>query len=128
MILLMVNPSCGRKYRNIFFFNSEKSCKLEKLTFPAVKGVTIDCVEQCITISWRPIDNLSNGVVLVGYNIYRLTQDGFIPRKPINQAPIGATKYCDVLEKKRSMYLIKAVFRVGTVFKEGPASFIVSSF
>ena len=123
----LVTSSCGRKYRNIFFFNPDIPIKFETLDFSSVKGIQVSCTESGITISWLPVTHCIQGALLIGYNIYRLTQEGFIPRKPLNKALIQETIYNDEYYVTSSSYIVRAVFQVQDKVKEGPASLVISS-
>lgn len=125
--LFLFNSGCGRKYRNIFLFNSHDSIKLETLDFPSVRSVRVVIVDQQVCISWDHVELIDKRVTLVGYNIYRLTDAGFIPRSPRNTVPLQETVYYDDLCKKPSFYVIRGVFIVQDRCKEGPASLIVHS-
>jgi hypothetical protein len=125
--LFLFNSGCGRKYRNIFLFNSEESIKLETLDFPSVRSVRVVTADQRVCISWDRLVLVDKSVSLVGYNIYRLTQAGFIPRTACNNAPLRETIYYDDLYHKHSSYVIRGVFMIQGRFKEGPASLIACS-
>src|SRR3990172_8045392 len=81
--------ACGRKQRDIFSFKEKEVVKIKALDFPAVHGISVMSVDHGNKILWCHInqEDLSDDQSFIGYNIYRLTNHGFIPKKPLNQIP-----------------------------------------
>lgn len=125
--LLFLSSSCGRKQRNIFTFPQEEPKKLSIFDFPVVKGIRVTKVSHGNKITWFPLSNITQTKVFLGYNVYRLTLQGFIPKKPLNAIPLINNEFLDKQKTDKQSYLIKAVFRVNEKTIEGLSSQIKSN-
>ncbi|QQR48978.1 hypothetical protein IPF37_05470 [bacterium] len=115
--------SCGKKNRSIFSFPTEKKEKINTLNFPSVHCVKVECVGDHHLISWQPVVVTSEIGLLVGYEVYRLNKQGFIPRAPLNAAPLETCSYIDQAAIfYKSAYVVRAVFKKNNQQKRGPAS------
>lgn len=78
-----------------------------------------------INISWLEPENLSliKTGKFIGYNIYRLTENGNIQKKPINENPILSTNFLDKkINNKNPQYTVRAIFEFEKKIYQGPAS------
>lgn len=129
--LFILFSSCGRKQRTIFVFPKEKVVRLTTLQFPSPKITSLTKTAQGILVEWLeplyPSSLHQAHVQLIGYNIYRLTSHGFIPKKPLNTQALTVTQYCDTQSVgQKNSYAIRALFKVHDLDHEGPTSNIGS--
>lgn len=117
---------CGRKNRSLFSFPTEKVEKINTLDFPSVRCVHVERVGMTNTISWQPVTCSSDAVILVGYEVYRLNQQGFIVRSPLNDVFLTTCEFIDQHATNEQLaYVVRAVFKKNDCFKRGPASQVV---
>ncbi|MFC1894655.1 hypothetical protein ACFLYH_01765 [Candidatus Dependentiae bacterium] len=133
---------CGRKQKNIFSFPEKNTePQVNKLSLPCVRGVCTKKLKNGMKISWNPIKNDNSLKIsdinitkkFIGYDIYKLVNCCFVPKKSLNNFPIKKTEFVDheiLCEKNTiktlcSCYLIKAVFRINGKIISGPVSKIV---
>lgn len=145
LIILIFFAGCARKQRGIFDFpdpNKKPEVKINMLALPCVKKVFAEKTESGNRVFWDEVsysNNLFSGfnkedldIEFVGYNLYRLVNNCFIPKKTVNKRWITKTEYLDdqvlLLESECTInsYLVRVVFRVNGKIIEGPASQIVS--
>lgn len=123
---LVLLTNCGRRQRTIFLFPPEKAVHLSTLQFPSPKIITINQDTLGATIEWLEVSEhlfIKNiPAQLVGYNIYRLTHNGFIPKSPLNTDPITTTSYLDTNKTSCNRYIVRAIFIVNDQMLEGPTS------
>lgn len=123
---LVLLTNCGRRQRTIFLFPPEKAVHLSTLQFPSPKIITINQDTLGATIEWLEVSEhlfIKNiPAQLVGYNIYRLTHNGFIPKSPLNKEPITTTSYLDTNKTSCNRYIVRAIFLVNDQMLEGPTS------
>lgn len=123
---LLFFASCGKKNRSLFSFPTEKKEKINALNFPSVRCVNVECVGDHNIISWQPVVVNREVGMLVGYEVYRLNKQGFIPRVPLNAEPLESCSYVDqVAVFYKPAYVVRAVFRKNNQQKRGPASQVV---
>ena len=126
--VLILFPSCGRRQRTIFHFPQEKAIHLTTLQFPSPKIISLTDTSRGVLIQWLEptLSEKMNDSKIVGYNIYRLTAHGFIPKKPLNQLPLTTSQYLDQQPKGQLiLYTIRALFMTHNQIHEGPTSNIV---
>ena len=128
-LLVLCLPGCGRKKRYFLSFDSKQETeKVNRLTLPAIKGASYKKNGPDFELSWRKPDFVEKNRTLVGYNVYKFTTTSFVPKKPINRAPLKTTFYKEKLNKegnKNICYLVRALFLIREKTIEGPASQIV---
>lgn len=67
----------------------------------------------------------------VGYDVFKLTKQNFIPKHPLNKNPLTETQFWDKNKKStrktktKSFYLIQPVFKFDNQLIKGPSSQIV---
>lgn len=132
LVFLILFPGCGRKQRTIFLFPKEKVVRLTTLQFPSPKIISLTQTPQGTLIEWlEPVYSPSlqqAHIQLLGYNIYRLTSHGFIPKKPLNPQPLTTTQYHDIQSTDQAKsYVVRALFQVHHLDHEGPTSNIGST-
>lgn len=128
IVFLPLLIGCGRKQRSIFVFPSEKSSFFHKLEFRAPKILSVKQINNVTLIKWLEpeLPKHVSGVRLIGYNVYELTQHGFIPKNPCNDSPITGTSYQKAHFYCHSpQYAVRALFDVEKKVYEGPLSNIV---
>ncbi len=61
---------------------------------------------------------------LLGYNVYRFTDGGFVPKESLNEQPLTTTSYHDTKDRAALTwhYLLRGVFLVQGRVVEGPMS------
>jgi len=133
---------CGRKQKNIFYFpeKGQEELKINKLELPCVHEVNVLKKNNGNEVSWSPVKDCSiqSGdqkiiPTLLGYNVYRLVNRIFVPKKPVNESLIKSTSFLDtqVLKeesyksKKGTCYLVNVVFEIRNKMYHGPVSQIV---
>lgn len=134
VIIIALFSHCGRKKKYPFSFKTKKKIPtVEKLDLPSIKGVRVEKEIKGNKIHWNPIEKSTlqelsrRDTVFVGYNIYRLTNYGFVPKTPLNKTPLSQTEYHDKQKREeKSSYVIRAIFRVNKKIIFGPLSRIVS--
>lgn len=123
---LVLLTNCGRRQRTIFLFPHEKTIHFATLQFPSPKIVKVSQSSHGATIEWLevPVPFCIQDIPaqLVGYNIYRLTHKGFIPKSPLNKDPITTTSYHDYSKNSSDRYIVRALFIVNDQMLEGPTS------
>ena len=126
--IIGVLTGCGKKQKNIFVFDKVKRANVSVLGLPSVKGVVVTHEAEGVRISWYPVslDGITpNDLCFRGYNVYRLTRAGIIPKKPLNKLFLIDTSFVDRHAKGQpptAGYLIKAVFSVAKETFYAPAS------
>ena len=88
-------------------------------------------------ITWQPLSQeitplprdhervqLGAGPHLLGYNVYRFADGGFVPKQPLNDDIVTEAAYLDTKERGTHHwhYLLRAVFMVHGRVVEGPMS------
>lgn len=124
IIILLLLTSCGRKQRNIFSFPQEEQKKISVFDFPCVKGMNVTKTNQGNKIQWIALkeEGVSEKKFL-GYNLYRLNTQGFIPKKPLNASPLKNNEFFDKQKlETQNLYLVKAVFMSNGKIIEGLSS------
>ena len=99
--------NCGRKRRYPFSF-AEKTTptSIASLDLPSIQNVCAKTTRLGNKVSWDYLpDNEKQSLIkknahFVGYNIYCLTKNGFMPKKSLNDIPVTKNYYLD--SKKRS--------------------------
>ena len=126
LLALLELSGCGRKNNNFLVFeNKEKEVKVNKLTLPSVRNISLTGKPHETIISWDKIDNAApNGGTLIGYNLYRFIKTAFIPKNPINTQIIKKNYFVDFY-LDNSCYTVRGLFKIGGKLVEGPASKIV---
>jgi hypothetical protein len=137
---MLLCVSCGRKQKHIFYFSDEKPLpKVSKLSLPVVKGLTVRKDGASCTLSWFALhsehsDDISNDkLVFLGYNVYRLVNAYFIPKKPLNEKIITQETFIDtsiyetehLKKQEQYCYLVCAVFTFYNQTIESPSSQVV---
>ena len=122
--VVLVVAACGKKHKNVFFFNKVVQKKPTFLTIPSVRGVVARHCRQGVRITWHHIDRKVKNKKFVGYNIYRLTLWGVIPRKPLNRVVCREKWFIDTIKQdsSRRSYVIRAVFYDALSTVLGPVS------
>jgi len=126
LIVMLGLGSCGRKKKDIFLFPTESTRKIKRLSLPAVRGVSVENIAQGIKISWLSIDNsrLDRDIKLLGYYVYRMTPDGFIPRNRFLQHSVQNNYFIvSSLDVSRS-YGIRGLFKYYDQKITGPLTII----
>ena len=123
-VVLLALQGCGRKQRAIFSFEENKTPKINRLVFPAARGINAVAQADGVHVSWENITGtFEYNAQLLGYNIYKVTDRRFIRKKPLNRHPIVGTSFHD--RKKRHGnrgYLVRGVFSAKGATVVGPAS------
>ncbi len=146
LIILFV-PGCGRKQKDIFNFPEEKPVvRINKLSLPSVRGVSITKTAGGNKVSWRSVLGPESFLVastednqpekeLLGYKVYRLVRSSIVPKKPVNKNLIAETEFLDtqILHEDFNdvppyCYMVRAVFKISDQIVSGPASAIVCYF
>ncbi len=128
-------PACGRKPKQLFSRQETRSTlKTSRLTLPAVQDVsatqlghvTWETLPQDITPLPRPHERVTLGPEpkLLGYNVYRFADGGFVPKDSLNDEPVTTTTYRDLKDRGTHTwhYLVRGVFLVSGRIVEGPMS------
>ena len=123
---------CGRKQRTLFYFPDKEAVKVNKLDFPAVRGLEAKHSPKGVQLTWQPVqlpktyDKTSLPVELVGYHVYRLSRGKFVPKSPITKRPVMTTTYCHKQKGKKLLqqqsYIVRSVIKVGDQEIHGLAS------
>ncbi len=140
-VVILLAPGCGRKQKDIFHFPEKKIVvKVNKLSLPAVRGVTVTKTVEGNRISWRTVLGAEKFLVakasineaereLVGYDVYRLVKASIVPKKPLNKFVIQQTEFLDTqileedfIEPPPYYYIVRAIFKVSDQIVQGPAS------
>jgi hypothetical protein len=128
---------CGRKQKHIFYFSDKKTFpKINKLSLPVVKGLNIKRDKTSCNLSWfaiSPQEITRDNLIFIGYNVYRLVNSCFVPKKPLNKKVITQDIYSDntitqvenLKEQEKYCYLVRAVFTIYNQKIEGPSSQVV---
>ena len=139
-LFLFFFVGCGRKQKNIFYFPEKKEeFRVNKLALETVKGVKAVSSADGNKITWQPVvleEKLYQKKYpkeLLGYNVYRLVDSSFVPKKSINTEPSIETKFVDkdifnqtnLKTKDYSCYLVRAVFKINDLIVQGPSSRVV---
>ncbi len=109
-------------------FDEVKLTNISVLDLPAVKGIELKRQPGGVSVSWHPVtldDIKPSDLRFKGYNVYRLTKGGIIPKKPLNKTCILETVYVDRYKKETICtvgYLVRAVFSVRKETFYAPAS------
>jgi hypothetical protein len=123
---VMIFSSCGRKQRTIFSFDEKSVVHVNKLAFPAVRSLTAVASQDGVYIHWDPINGpFEYHAILVGYNIYKVTDRHFIGKKPLNKVPVEHPQFWDRKKRKAGScrgYIVRGVFCVEGSNVVGPAS------
>ncbi len=137
LFFLLIFSNCGRKQKNIFDFpdpDEKPEFKVNKLSLPAVKGVKVERAELWNKISWQKVSILEVTLdkkikkEFIGYNVYRLVNSLFVPKKTVNKFWIRGKEFLDTqaleqdLADQSHSYLVRAVFKINDKIFEGPAS------
>jgi PBP1b-binding outer membrane lipoprotein LpoB len=138
LVSIFLFSSCGRKQKNIFSFAPEPDVKINKLDLPAVRGLSITKTKDGMLLSWLDLFSRKSSPEInslqknfVGYDVFKLTKKMFIPRTPLNKAPLTTTQFLDrsnAHTKKsgvKSFYLIQSVFKFDNQIIKGPSSQVV---
>ncbi len=146
IILTSLFFHCGRKPRNIFSFDSEKSTpSINPLSLPTIKEIKLTRDNNKNIISWQKLttpvsvlskpnnnnkQNTDDDILkfeLIGYNIYKFASHAFIPQEPLNPTLTTTTQFEDssASSKYKWCYVVRGVFKVKENIIEGPASQIV---
>lgn len=120
--LLCTAAACGRKQRNVFVFDDVQSFAINKLALGVPKIIEAKQVEDGNQIRWMAPVLQDDRVCLVGYNVYRLTPQGLIPKKPLNIHPCSTLFFIDKNGGRSNLYMVRAVFSAPNFNKEGPVS------
>ena len=121
--------ACGKKHKNVFLFQQNAVKLPNRLAMPSVRGVRVRSCRQEVHISWHHVDKkLVADFDIIGYNVYRLTTWGVVPKQPLNVVPCSKNWFVDTDYRAKSQrsYLVKVVGKNQLVALEGPASNIVS--
>ena len=124
-VLALAIAACGKKHKNIFSFKQAAPKRAALLSISSVKGVVARSVSQGVRIEWHHVDDkqVSKGT-FVGYNVYRLTLWGVVPRQPLNPIPCFDNWFVDTTKKAGlgRAYAVKALIRDGQEIVFGPMS------
>lgn len=119
---------CGKKQKHIFVFDTSKKINVSVFDLPSVRGVVVTKEAGGVLISWLPasLDGVKpKSLSFGGYNVYRLTKAGMIPKKPLNKLFLTEPSFIDRHDEGKvptACYLIKAVFLADKEIFYGPAS------
>ncbi|MBX9831196.1 hypothetical protein K2X40_04535 [Candidatus Babeliales bacterium] len=120
--------NCGRKNRSLFSFPTEKVEKINTLDLPSVRCLHVERVAITNIISWQPVTSPKDTVTLVGYEVYRLNQQGFIARSPLNDVFLTVCEFVDQHTVNDHLaYVVRAVFKKNDSLKRGPVSQVVAA-
>ncbi len=117
LLLIPLLGGCGRKRGSIFTFSENKTVTANSFDLPVIRQFEANHDKTSVLLQWKPlhyknIEELAErALTFMGYNVYRLTKKGFIPKKPINKDLIQGSHWCD--EKPfqgENFYLVKSVF------------------
>lgn len=126
LCILLCLTGCGRRQRTIFLFPPEKAVHLATLQFPSPKITNVIQDADGTVIQWLevppPLPIKDIAVQFAGYNIYRLTHNGFIPKNPLNKSPIISISYRDTTKNSSHHYIVRALFIADNQMHEGPSS------
>ena len=128
LTFILLSANCGRKQHTIFNFATTQSSKISKLELPAARGLQATRQKDAIHLTWHPVilDPKNQAVLLIGYNVYRLTKRHLVPKKPLNKIPTQTTFYIDTKRKLNTYYyLVRGVFKINQQHVLGPVSHIV---
>ncbi len=138
IISFLLFTGCGRKQKNIFSFEPEPKIKVKKLDLPAVRGLNITPKDGFPELTWFDLFNQKNSTQInslqknfVGYDVFKLTKQNFIPKHPLNKNPLTETQFLDKSKKparknpSKSFYLVQPVFKFDNQIIKGPSSQIV---
>ena len=94
LLLLFLVPSCARKNSHVYdFVRNPPPCRRQRITLPYVQRLQgfYDPTHQRYVLTWSPIslEELPEGIHFLGYNFYRATGLGFLPKRPCLQIPAG---------------------------------------
>ncbi len=126
----VVVVGCGRKQRGVYNFPEKEAVKINRLTLPAVKGLSATVQKKVVTLSWRALE-VPSTVRLIGYHVYRLAQGRFIPKLPITKKPVTLTTFVDKHAKRSAKdgmvsYVMRGVFEVDGQVIQGLTSQVVA--
>ena len=134
---LICFSGCGRKQKHIFYFSEEKPLpKMSKLSLPLVKGLEVKKEGDTCVLSWfamNTADLSEKKLSFLGYNVYRLVNAYFVPKKPLNKKVITKNFFVDsqitstehLKKQEQYCYVVRAVFSFYKQKVEGPASQVV---
>ena len=151
LVILVLLQACGRKNNNFLVFApAKKETKINKLTLPAVKNVTLTSTPQkTLKLTWNHVTPPARSpndkpTELLGYAVYRFSRSAFIPKKPLQKRDVQSKKsristtknwYDDASyqktfedqgvrspEKEQICYIVRPVFMIGQTVIEGPTS------
>lgn len=122
--VILLFSSCGRKNAHFFVFEkAKKTEKINKLSLPMPRNFKAVFKKNRTELTWtKPQENN-----LIGYNIYRFIETGFIRRKPINKKPITKESYIDLAPPHPACYLVRGIFHINNQSIEGPSSIIAKT-
>ena len=145
IITLFLFSHCGRKKKYPFSFKTKKTTpSIEMLDLPSIKGVTIKKEKKGKKTSWKQLEKSAlqklsqRDTVFVGYNVYRLTNYGFVPKTPLNKKPLSRTEFFDKQtlvtcfenrkqkQHQKASYVVRAIFKVNKKIILGPLSRIIT--
>jgi hypothetical protein len=125
ILILLVTNNCGRKQRNIFSFHQEETSKKTVFDFPSPKEFKVSKTKDGTNLTWAPLSlKISESTVFLGYNVYRLNKEGFIPKKPLNSIPFKDTTFpiATKFGQQKTFFMIRGVYRVKNKTIEGLSS------
>lgn len=135
-LVILTLSSCAQKPRSIIPAQKTEIKKIipkiRRLELPSVYGLKVSR-DGCDTIlSWDAIDEAKikskPNLKLIGYNVYRFRNDGFLKNSSLNKEVIKTIEFVD--KNPRSdlifFYGVKALFEFENKVIEGPASQILS--
>lgn len=138
LIFASLIMGCGRKQRNIFSFEPEPEIKITKLDLPSVTGLHAVKTNNGNLLTWFDLFLSKKNIQLslrknfVGYDVFKLTKQNFIPKTPLNKKPLAETQFLDINIKDSSkadtskiFYLIQPIFKFDNQIIKGPSSQIV---
>lgn len=119
--LIISFPACGKRPKNFFSFEEKVQKEvLERSMFPSIKNLFYKKIRDSSLVWWNHLQSQN----LVGYNIYRFSAQGFIPKKPLNKEPLIKPEFLDldVIVNVIPYYIVRGVFLVDGKMQEGPSS------
>ncbi len=132
LIFLFLLSSCGKKQKNIFDFSKKrKVIKVSKFSLGCVKNLKIEKVTPGVKLSWSKFlfNSDNNDISFVGYNVYRLSRSGILPKRPLNSILIQNNFFyydfhsdksmCNDFIQKEQFYVVVPVFKVDNRFVNG---------
>ncbi|MFH1831536.1 MAG: hypothetical protein ABH827_01920 [bacterium] len=133
LLIVCCFSNCGRKRRYPFSFAKKTVITVATLDLPSVQNVSVKTTQTGKKISWDKTTEeelqkyTQKNTHFVGYNIYCLTKNGFIPKHSLNKTPITTNNYLDTKKRCNYSYLVRTVFKQHDKHIQGPLSRIAQT-